>query len=135
MRRTTFGVTLLVAGMLVSSSATTSRADQDNPHRKNGVNVIEATFGGTTVDIFADFCPVVTPGNVTIPVHDACQGQNNCDYTVDTAVLGDPDFGCWKSFEVTYQCAANRNATRTETIPAAPDGADNKTVHLTCPIE
>jgi hypothetical protein len=49
-------------------------------------------------------------------------------------IIGDPAFGCWKSFEVTYQCAMNRNETRTLFIPADPDGADNQSVTMECPI-
>jgi len=131
----TVGIMGLTVGMLVLSFAATSWADRDNGQRRNGVNVIEATFGGSTVPIYVEICPAVAPGNVTAPVHDACQGLKNCDYVVNTSIIGDPAFGCWKSFQVTYQCAQNRNATKTVTIPANPDGADNKTVSLSCPIE
>ena len=119
---------------MILSFATRSWADRDNTQRRNGVNVIEATFGGTTVPIHVGSCPVIAPGNVTAAVHAACQGLKTCEYTVQTAVLGDPAFGCWKSFEVTYQCAENRNATRTALIPANPGGADNQSVTLECPI-
>ena len=135
MNRRTLVTTVLAAGLIVSVFATRSWADRDNDQRQNGVNVIEATFGGTTVPIYVESCPPVAPGNVTIPVHDACQGLKNCNYTVNRDAIGDPAPGCWKSFEVTYQCARDRNATRTVTIPAAPDGADNKTVALSCPIK
>lgn len=134
MTRRTFAITGLALVMFVSSFATTSWADRDNGQRRNGVNVIEATYGGTLVPIY-NFCPAVAPGNVTAAVHDGCQGLKNCDFTVDQAVLGDPASGCWKSFEVTYQCAQNRNATQTVSIPADPGGADNQTVTLSCPIK
>jgi hypothetical protein len=135
MTRRTFAITGLTVAILVSSFATSSWADRDNGQRRNGVNVIEATFGGTTVPIHVDACPVIEPGNVTAAVHDACQGLKTCEFTVDPALLGDPASGCWKSFEVTYQCAQNSNATRTVSIPASPDGADHQSVALTCPIK
>jgi len=116
----------------VSVFAVSGAADQGS--RRNGVNVVEATYGGTLVPIFNDCAPVAT-GNVTAPVHDACQGQKTCTFAVDQTVIGDPAFGCWKSFEVTYQCAEDRNATRTVSIPADPDGADGKTVVMSCPIK
>ena len=134
MTRRTLAITGLALAIVVLSFATRSWADRDNEQRRNGVNVIEATFGGTTVPIFND-CPVIAPGNVTVAVHAACQGLKTCAYTVETAILGDPAFGCWKSFEVTYQCAQNANATRTVLIPADPDGADNQSVILECPIK
>ena len=134
MTRKTFAITGLVLAIVALSFATTSWADRDGGQRRNGVNVIEATYGGTTVPIF-NSCPVIAPGNVTAPVHDACQGQKTCVFTVDQALIGDPAFGCWKSFEVTYQCAMNRNETRTILIPADPDGADNKNVTMECPIQ
>src|SRR3954468_25018750 len=108
MRRKTFAITGLAAAMLVSGLATRSWADRDNDQRQNGVNVIEATFGRTTVPIY-NGCPAIAPGNVTAPVHDACQGLKNCEYVVSLSVLGDPAEGCWKSFDVTYQCARDRN--------------------------
>jgi hypothetical protein len=128
--------------MVVLSFATRSWADRDGGQRRNGVNVIEATYGGITVPIFND-CPDIAPGNVTAPVHAACQGQKTCVFQVDQNVIGDPAFGCWKSFEVTYQCAMNRNETRTLFIPAYPHdgedenqgGADNEFVTMECPIQ
>ena len=134
MTRRTFAITALALGMFVSLFATMSWADRDNGQRRNGVNVIEATFGGTTVPIF-NACPVIAPGNVTAAVHAACQGLKTCEFTVDLDILGDPAFGCWKSFEVIYQCAQNSNATRREWIDADPNGADNQSVTLTCPIK
>ena len=134
MTRRILAITGLSLVMLVSSFATRSWADRDNGQRRNGVNVIEATYGGTTVPIYVEFCPAIAPGNVTGAVHAGCQGLKNCEFTVDQAILGDPAFGCWKSFDVTYQCAQNPNATRTVSIPADPDGADNKSVTLSCPI-
>jgi hypothetical protein len=124
----------VLATVAIVSFATTSWADRDNDNRQNGVNVIEATFGGTTVPIYND-CPTIAPGNVTASVHDTCQGLKNCDYTVQLSVLGDPAPGCWKSFDVTYQCARDRNATRHVSIPADPGGADNQSVALSCPIK
>ena len=135
MTRRTFAITGLALGLLVSLFATTSWADRDNGQRRNGGNVIEATYGGTTVPIYVEFCPAIAPGNVTAAVHASCEGLKNCDFTVDQAILGDPAPGCWKSFDVTYQCAQNRNATQTVSIPADPDGADNQTVSLSCPIK
>src|SRR5688500_16815358 len=105
MTRRTFAITALTLGILVSSFATISWADRDNGQRRNGVNVIEATFGGETFPVHVGVCPVIAPGNVTAAVHAACQGLKTCEFTVQLAVLGDPAEGCWKSFEVTYQCA------------------------------
>ena len=133
--RRTFAITALTLSIVVLSLATTTWAGRDSGQRRNGVNVIEATYGGTTVPIYVEDCPVIAPGNVTEPVHAACQGLKTCVFTVDQSIIGDPASGCWKSFDVTYQCAQNRNETRTVTIPADPDGADNKDVILACPIQ
>ena len=132
--RKTLAITALAVFMLVLPLATRSFADRDGGQRRNGVNVLEATFGGTTVPIY-NGCEEIAPGNVTSIVHAACQGQKTCEFTVELSVLGDPSPGCWKSFEVTYQCAMNPNATQTELIPANPDGADGQTVVLSCPIK
>ena len=135
MTRKTFAITGLALAIVVLTFATSSWADRDGGQRRNGVTVIEATYGGTTVPIHVEECPAIAPGNVTGPVYAACQGQKTCVFIVDQSIIGDPAPGCWKSFEVTYQCAMNRNETRTVFIPAAPDGADNKSVTMECPIQ
>ena len=134
MTRKTFAITGLALAIVVLTFATRSWADRDGAQRQNGVHVIEATYGGTAIPVY-NGCPAIAPGNVTAPVYAACQGQKTCVFTVDQSLIGDPAEGCWKSFEVTYQCAMNRNETRTLLIPAIPDGADNKSVTMVCPIQ
>jgi hypothetical protein len=136
MTRRTFAFTAAALSLLVVLSfATRSWADRDGGQRRNGVNVIEATYGGVTYPVYVWECPSIAPGNVTAPVHAACVGQKTCTFKVDQAIIGDPAEGCWKSFDVTYQCAMNRNETRTVSISAFPEGADNQSVTMECPIQ
>jgi hypothetical protein len=45
-----------------------------------------------------------TPGNVLDDVKRRCQGNLNCEYTVDASLVGDPAPGCPKDFIVNYRC-------------------------------
>lgn len=54
------------------------------------------------------------PGNATMQVSNACNGQNNCDFTIDTTVLEDPSPNCGKDFVAEWKCGENsdvRSAT------------------------
>ncbi len=67
-------------------------------------------------------------GNATSHIAQACDGTSKCDYRIDVNVLGDPRYGCPKTYEVEYRCAGG--ATRTASAPA---GADTGTmVTLQC---
>jgi hypothetical protein len=135
-RRRAFGILAVTLGLISSSFAVKSSADQSNEHRRNGVHVLIATYGGITTPIYNE-CDVVSVGNSTDAVDAACQGQKTCAFVVDQGVLGDPAPGCWKSFEVIYQCAENGNRIATVDVPNAAfdGGADNHTVVMSCPIQ
>ena len=45
-----------------------------------------------------------TPGNALADVRRRCEGNLNCEYKVEEAVLGDPTPGCLKNFIVNYKC-------------------------------
>src|SRR4051794_31273842 len=124
-----------MGGLICSFFVVSSSADQTNTHRRNGVNVLGATHGRTLVPINDYSSSPARMGNVTAQVAAACQGQKTCTFTVGQDLIGDPAYGCWKSFDVLYQCAENGNATATVSIPAAPGGADNQTVVMSCPIQ
>lgn len=134
MTRKPLGVASIVTALLVLSFAEKGWADRSNDHRENGVNVVTATYGGTTYRVWADSCPAVPSGNVTAQVHDACRGLKICSYLVNVGVLGDPAPGCYKSFSLTYQCAEDSNKTRTVSIGGVYDDANGQTVALSCPL-
>lgn len=127
------GIAVVTACVSIFSFSTKANAGRDNTNRKNGVNVISATYGGTIVPIY-NWCGPVAEGNATGAVHAACQGRKNCDYTVNVGILGDPAPGCWKSFSVTYQCAQNANATRTVSVGGYTGEANGQTVTMSCPL-
>ena len=67
-------------------------------------------------------------GNATSQITNACsRASTKCDYVIDVNALGDPKFGCAKTFEVQYQCSGG--ATQTLSVPAE---ANTKTVTLQC---
>lgn len=51
-------------------------------------------------------------GNATTAVTKACDGQDRCDYHVDTTVLGDPRKGCAKNFVVEWRCQRSERRFR-----------------------
>lgn len=136
MTRKVVGICVLALALLSSSFAIQSSADQSNTNRNNGVHVLIATYGGIATPVYND-CPVVPVGNATDAVAAACHGRKTCAFTVDQNILGDPAPGCWKSFEVIYQCAEDGNRIATVDVPNAAfdGGADNHTVVMSCPIQ
>ena len=69
----------------------------------SGIVVTSATYG--------DNCGA-RPGNATGKTGAACNGQTDCTYVVDVALLGDPAGGCAKDFSVDYICAPGRTPRR-----------------------
>jgi hypothetical protein len=63
---------------------------------ESGIKVLSATYGAN--------CKAPT-GNATDALSNSCNGKNNCAYTIDVNVLGDPANGCQKNFAVEYQCS------------------------------
>lgn len=74
----------------------------------SGIRLVSATYGAS--------CGA-KPGNATGSLVEACNGQESCDYVVETAKLGDPAAGCAKDFTADYACMPE-NAPRHTAIPA-----------------
>ncbi len=87
-----------------------------------GIQIISATYGGN--------CGV-KQGNVTSHIASQCNGKKQCDYTVDHKVIGDPAYGCAKTYTVEYRCNNNPNRLHQSLSPEA--GWGNKAVKLRCP--
>ena len=98
----------------------------------DAINVVEATYGlnctgfeptnGTANKVF--------PGNATSHVAGACNGQQSCDYAVHWQLIGDPAFGCAKTFNVSYRCGAGPVQDAGEIPPEAGYGS---VATLNCP--
>lgn len=86
-----------------------------------GVSVESATYGGN--------CGVAK-GNVTTHIAEQCNGKSRCQYTVDHKVIGDPAFGCAKTYVVRYRCGNNPQVF--EKSLDAEAGWGDKSVLLEC---
>ena len=86
-----------------------------------GITVVSATYGGN--------CGAPT-GNVTSALASACNDQGQCNYTVDYQVLGDPAYGCAKTYQAQYTCAAD---TTVHTVSAPAEAGFGSVVTLSCP--
>ncbi len=87
----------------------------------NNINVISATYGSN--------CGVAD-GNVTDHIAKQCNGKPECQYTVDHNIIGDPAYGCAKTYTVRYRCRNNPQVY--ERSLDAEAGLGNKTVMLEC---
>ncbi|MCF8040147.1 MAG: PKD domain-containing protein [Desulfohalobiaceae bacterium] len=85
------------------------------------ISVQSATYGGN--------CGV-DPGNVTDHITEACNGKSECTYTVDYKVIGDPAYGCQKTYVVTYRCGTDTQVY--EQRLSAEAGWGDKAVVLKC---
>lgn len=74
----------------------------------SGIIVTSATYG--------ENCGA-RPGNATGKAGATCNGETDCTYVVDVALLGDPAGGCAKDFSIDYICAPNK-APRRVALPA-----------------
>ena len=68
------------------------------------------------------------PGNALDSVRKRCDGNLNCDYTIDVSTLGDPAPGCSKNFIVNYRCFDGGRERRVVVDPEA----SGSVVSLTC---
>jgi hypothetical protein len=96
---------------------------EEPPSNSSGkIFVQSATYGGN--------CGV-DPGNVTAHIAKACNGKSECTYTVDHKVIGDPAYGCQKTYVVTYRCGTDEQTY--EQRLSAEAGWGDKAVVLRCP--
>ena len=87
----------------------------------DGIRILSATYGGN--------CGVAE-GNVTDHIARQCNGKYRCHYTVDHKVIGDPAYGCEKTYVVRYQCGNNPQVF--EKFLAGEAGWGDKSVFLEC---
>jgi len=66
----------------------------DEPY-SNKISVVVGTYGGN--------CGVAY-GNRTEHLAKMCGGLSQCEYTIEEKIIGDPDMGCKKNFEVDWRC-------------------------------
>jgi hypothetical protein len=116
-------VTLTCQG---KNSASAAGANKD----RAGITVKAASYGLNCRDfpVPANFSKSTTPGNATVPLKQACDGRDQCDYVIDHFKIGDPAHGCPKDFSVEYLCPGSP-VTKVETLAAEAEG---KTAELTC---
>lgn len=86
------------------------------------IQIISATYGKN--------CGAAK-GNATSHIGSHCNGKLECNYTVDHKIIGDPSFGCAKTYVVQYRCNNNPNVLK-ESL-SAEAGWGNKAVKLRCP--
>ena len=96
----------------------------------NKVHVVESTYGWNCKDfkVPAPAQNLVTRGNFTKAVAEACNGKEDCLFTIDVTKIGDPAGTCGKDFEVTWACG-----TGGEQITRVGGEANGKNFRLACP--
>jgi hypothetical protein len=84
------------------------------------IQIVAGTYGGNCGQ---------PPGNVTAHLASSCGGQVECPYRVDHKVIGDPAFGCAKTYVAEWQCAGAPGVRRAE---AAAEAGYGSVVQLSC---
>jgi len=82
------------------------------------IRIISATYGCN--------CGA-TRGNVTAHIAKQCNGKSECRYTVDHKVIGDPAYGCAKTYTVRYRCGNNPQVFE-KSLPAEAGWGDQAVV-------
>ena len=90
------------------------------PQRRHAIHVVAGSYG--------ENCRA-PHGNTTAHLQQACEGQSSCAYRVDYKVIGDPAYGCAKSYVAEWSCGRNPNVYR---AAAAPEAGFGSIVQLSC---
>jgi hypothetical protein len=85
------------------------------------ISVVAGTYGGN--------CGV-RRGQHTGSLAETCNGKLECSYRIDVKVLGDPSFGCGKSYLAEWRCGA-KGKVHTATAPA--EAGLGAVLTLACP--
>jgi hypothetical protein len=107
-----------VSGM--RANADDSRTEGMGGGGGGAIQVIAGTYGGN--------CGVAH-ANVSGPLSAACNGHEECDYTIDYKVIGDPSFGCAKDYVAEWQCTGG---AQTYSARVEPEAGYQKIVSLSC---
>jgi hypothetical protein len=106
-----------VNGNWVPTTATCEDPPCDPPP---AIRVVQATYGAN--------CGIGR-GNVTGHLAGACNGRLDCAYSVYWQVIGDPAFGCAKTYEAEYTCS---NDPAPRAVFAYPEAGFGSQVFLSC---
>ena len=102
----------VAAALLVACMAQAKGADN--------ITVVSGTYGGN--------CKAPA-GNKTSFLAKACNGQTVCSYKVDVTVLGDPAYGCAKTYVAEWRCGSS---TAIHTASAPAEAGYGSVVKLAC---
>ena len=69
------------------------------------IEVVAGSYGSNCSA--AQFGDSIARGNVTSHLAAACNGKKSCDYTVDYTVIGDPAYGCVKTYVAEWRCGGD----------------------------
>ena len=87
-----------------------------------GIKIESASYGAN--------CGVAK-GNVTAHIAKQCDGKSRCRYVVNHKIIGDPAYGCAKTYTVRYRCGNNPRVF--DRSLSAEAGWGDKAVLLECP--
>ncbi len=66
-------------------------------------------------------------------VNKVCGRKTSCNYKIDHTVIGDPAFGCAKSFFLKWRCFDKNGYVSIARDEYVPQEASGKTLSLVCP--
>jgi hypothetical protein len=100
------------------------------PQRQGSIQVVAGTYGGNCPrEKFGD---KIARGNVTAALAAACNGKDVCDYRVDYTKIGDPAYGCRKTYVAEWRCVPTPTVHRAEIGGAAAEAGLGMQVRLQC---
>jgi len=62
--------------------------------------------------------------NVTASLGAACNGQQQCNYIIQTSVIGDPAYGCMKDYVAQYRCKGEPQVKMVSAVAEAGNGSE-----------
>ena len=112
----------LLLGLGASLAISVPRLRPHSPVPPPGsIQVVAATYGGNCGQ---------PRGNVSGYLAAACDGLRHCGYKVDYRVIGDPAYGCSKTYVAEWTCPGSPQILRVQALAEAGYGS---IVQLGCP--
>jgi hypothetical protein len=105
------------------SQITQITISEGEPAPHSGSGLIQVIAGSYGINCGASH------GNKTQHLASQCNGKDQCNYTVDYRVIGDPAVGCGKEYIAEWRCGSGP----TKSKKASAEAGFGSVIVLTCP--
>ncbi len=88
----------------------------------------QTTISITSVHYGENCGTEINSGTSLEDIKSKCNGKNNCDYLINSNIIGDPSYGCAKDYKVNFKCGDEQQ----DRYAFEKKEASGKNINLTC---